>query len=47
MVVLILENPEKQMVYLERVKNMSQIYDFDVDYVTPELVENLPLITTK
>jgi len=33
-VVLILEKPEKQMVYFERVKALSVIHDFDVEYVT-------------
>ena len=36
-VVLILERPEKQMVYFERVKKLAEIYDFDVEYVTPEI----------
>ncbi|MBR1942300.1 hypothetical protein IJ843_01035 [bacterium] len=33
-VVLIIEKPEKQMVYFERVKALSVIHDFDVEYVT-------------
>ncbi len=36
-VVLILEHPKKQMVYFERVKKLAEIYDFDVEYVTPEI----------
>ena len=36
-VVLILERPEKQMVYYRRVKKLAEIYDFDVEYVTPEI----------
>lgn len=36
-VVLILERPEKQMVYFNRVKKLAEIYDFDVEYITPEI----------
>ena len=35
-VILILENPEKQMCYFERVQNLGKIHNFDVEYVTPE-----------
>lgn len=34
MVVLILENPEKEYVYYERVANLGKIHKFDVEYVT-------------
>ena len=37
-VVLILEKPELQMCYFERVKNLGKIYNFDVEYVTPEIL---------
>lgn len=38
MVVLILENPEKQLCYFERVQNLGRIGNFDVEYVTPEIL---------
>ena len=38
-VVLILENPQKQIIYYYRVKKLSQKYDFDVDFVTDEILE--------
>lgn len=38
MVVLILENPDKQMCYFERVQNLGKIHNFDVEYVTPEIL---------
>ncbi len=34
MVVLILENPQKECVYLERVKFMAKRLNFDVDFMT-------------
>jgi hypothetical protein len=37
-VVLILENPQKQMVYYKRVKALALKYNFDVEYVTPEIL---------
>ena len=37
-VVLIIEYPEKQMVYLNRVKALSRVHGFDVDYVTPDIL---------
>ncbi len=37
-VVLILENPEKQMCYFQRVQNLGKIHNFDVEYVTPEIL---------
>ena len=36
-VVLILENPETEMKYYFRVKRLSEIYDFDVEYITPAI----------
>ena len=38
MVVLILEEPEREMVYYNRVKKISCIHNFDVEYVTPEIL---------
>ena len=37
-VVLILENPQKEMVYFNRVKDLGELYKFDVEYVTPEIL---------
>lgn len=37
-VVLILENPQKEMVYYHRVKHLGDIYGFDVEYVTPSIL---------
>lgn len=37
-VILILENPEKQMCYFERVQNLGKIHNFDVEFVTPEIL---------
>ena len=37
MVVLILENPRREKVYYKRVKRLSKIYNFDVEYVTPKI----------
>ncbi|MCR5266395.1 MAG: hypothetical protein K6E29_07360 [Cyanobacteria bacterium RUI128] len=39
MVILILEYPEKEYIYLERVKALAQIHDFDVGYVTPDILK--------
>jgi len=38
MVVLILENPKAEMVYYKRVKALGNTYNFDVEYVTPEIL---------
>ena len=38
MVVLILEEPESQMCYFERVKKMGKMYNFDTEYVTPDIL---------
>ncbi len=38
-VVLILENPQKQMIYYDRVKRLSNVYDFDVEYTTTTILE--------
>ena len=37
-VVLILEYPESQMIYFNRVNALSKIHDFDVEYVTPAIL---------
>lgn len=36
MVVLILEEPEKEMIYFNRVKKLGKIHNFDVEYVTTD-----------
>ncbi|MCQ2753574.1 MAG: hypothetical protein MJ231_00835 [bacterium] len=38
MVVLILENPEAEMIYFNRIKELAKIHSFDVEYVTPEIL---------
>ena len=38
-VVLILENPYKEMVYFKRIENLAKIYDFDVEYVTNDILQ--------
>lgn len=38
MVILILECPSKEYVYLKHVQILGKIYNFDVDYVTPEIL---------
>lgn len=38
MVVLILENPAKQMVYFNRVKRLAEKYCFDAEYITPNVL---------
>ena len=38
MVVLILEDPQKEKVYYKRVKELGKIHNFDVEYVTPEIL---------
>lgn len=38
MVVLILDEPEKQMVYYNRVKRIGKKYKFDVEYVTNDIL---------
>ncbi|MBR1942494.1 hypothetical protein IJ843_02020 [bacterium] len=37
-VVLILENPQKQMIYFYRVKKIGEKYNFNVEYITPEIL---------
>jgi hypothetical protein len=37
-VVLILEDPQKQMVYYKRVKALALKHNFDVEYVTPAIL---------
>ena len=39
MVVLILEEPEKEMVYFNRVKKLGKIHNFDVEYVTTDYLK--------
>lgn len=38
-VVLILENPQKEIIYYKRVKELGEIHNFDVEYVTTEILE--------
>lgn len=38
MVVLILEKPKLQKVYYKRVEALAKIYNFDVEYITPEIL---------
>ncbi|MCM1265321.1 MAG: hypothetical protein NC200_03895 [Candidatus Gastranaerophilales bacterium] len=38
MVILILEYPDKQLVYYKRVKALAKAHDFDVDYVTQDIL---------
>ena len=38
MVVLILENPQKQMVYFNRVKRLAEKYCFDAEYITSNIL---------
>ena len=37
-VVLILENPKKEMIYFKRVEALAKIYDFDAEYITPKIL---------
>ena len=46
MVVLILEEPEKEMVYFNRVKKLGKIHGFDVEYVTNDIL-NLTVVSSK
>jgi len=38
-VILILENPQKEMVYFNRVKALSHIHNFDAEYITPDILD--------
>lgn len=38
-VVLILEDPKKEMVYYHRVKKLGRIHNFEVEYVTKDLLK--------
>lgn len=38
MVILIIEEPKKEMVYYSRVKKLGKIHNFDVEYVTTEIL---------
>ena len=42
-VVLILENPKKEMVYYKRGKKLGKIHGFDVEYVTMNILNLLSL----
>lgn len=37
-VILILENPEEEMRYFKRVETLAKKHNFDVEYVTPEIL---------
>ena len=37
-VVLILENPAKQMMYYNRVNDLGKIHNFDVEYIIPAIL---------
>ena len=37
-VVLILEKPQLQMVYYNRIKKLADIYNFEVEYITPDIL---------
>ncbi len=37
-VVLILEDSKKEFVYYDRVKKLSEIHNFDVEFITPEIL---------
>ena len=39
MVVLILEDPKKEMVYFNRVKELGKIHNFDVEYITNDILK--------
>ena len=39
MVVLILDEPEKQMIYYNRVKRIGKKYKFDVEYITNDILQ--------
>ena len=39
LVVLILDSPEKQMIYYNRVKRIGKKYKFDVEYVTNDILQ--------
>ena len=38
-VVLILDNPEPQMVYYERLKKIGEVYNFDTEFVTNDILK--------
>ena len=37
-VVLILEKPQLQMVYYNRIKKLADVYNFEVEYITPDIL---------
>lgn len=39
-IVLILENPKREMIYYKRVESLGKLYDFDTEYVT-EIILNI------
>ena len=39
MVVLILDNPKKQMVYFKRIQKISEKFNFDVEFVTNDILK--------
>ena len=38
-VVLILEKPKQQMVYFTRIQELGKLHNFDVEFVTPEILQ--------
>ena len=38
-VVLILENPKKEMCYYTRVKNLAKVHNFESEYITPKFLK--------
>ena len=38
MVILILENPQKELIYFNRVKKLANAYNFEVQYVTKSIL---------
>jgi len=38
LVVLILEKPDEEKIYFNRVKKLSEVYDFDVEYITDNVL---------
>ena len=38
-VILIIENHKKDFIYYNRVKDLSKIHDFDIEYVTPAILD--------
>ena len=38
MIVLILDNPKQEKIYYKRVKKLGQIHNFDVEFVTNDIL---------